>query len=245
MLNDTKNGSKQPIDISVYDVMKCFDSLWVEECINDMFDAGVQNDKLNVLYMLNQNAQVAVKNSSGLTQRETISNIIMQGTVWGGIFCTTTMDKLGKIKYDNPELLYNYKNSVGIPALEMVDDILYIQKCGVDSVKSNQIVNTFIENKKLELGKDKCHKIHCGRKSDLCPDLKVHDEKMQNSVEEKYLGDQIHQSAKNVKTLSKRRAKGYGILSDIIFIIEAIPNGKERLKLVWSLGSPGFSTPLY
>ena len=58
--------------------MKCFDSLWVQECINDMFDAGVQND---IMYMLNQNAQVAVKNSSGLTQRETISNIFMQGTV--------------------------------------------------------------------------------------------------------------------------------------------------------------------
>ena len=32
---------------------------------------------------------------------------------------------------------------VGIPALEMVDDILDIQKCGIDSVKSNQVVNTF------------------------------------------------------------------------------------------------------
>ena len=58
----------------------------------------------------------------------------------------------------------------------------------------------------------------------MCLDLKVHDEKMQNSVEGNYLGDQIHQSAKNVKTLSNQRAKGYGILSDIIFIIEAIPN---------------------
>ena len=89
-----------------------------------------------------------MKNSSGLTQRDTISNIFMQGTVWGGIFCTTAMDKLGKIKYENPELLYSYKNSVGILALEMVNDIPDIQKCGVDSVKSNQIVNTFIENKK-------------------------------------------------------------------------------------------------
>ena len=61
----------------------------------------------------------------------------MQGTVWGGTFCTTAMDKLGKIKYENSELLYSYKNSVGIPTLEMVKDILDIKKCGVDSVKSN------------------------------------------------------------------------------------------------------------
>ena len=196
-----------------------------------MFDAGMKNYKLNVLSLLNQNAQVAVKTSNGLTKRETISNIIMQGTVWGGIFCTTTMDKLGQIKYDNPELLYQYKNSVGIPALEMVDDILDIQKCGIDSVKSNQVVNTFIENKKLELGPNKCHKIHCGKKSVCCPNLKVHDKSMQDSDEERYLGDQIHESAKNVKTLSKRRARGYAILSDIIYIIESIPNGKRKIKV--------------
>ena len=48
ILNETKNGDKEPIDISVYDVEKCFDSLRVQECLNDMFDAGIQNDKLNL-----------------------------------------------------------------------------------------------------------------------------------------------------------------------------------------------------
>ena len=136
------------------------------------------------------------------------------------------MDRLGKNKYENPDILYTYKNSVGIPALEIVDDILDIQKCGIDSVKSNQTINTFIESKKLELGPDKCHRIHIGKQNNMCPDLKVHDKTMQNSVEERYLGDQIHQSAKNVKkTLSKRRARGYAILSDIIYLIDSIPNG--------------------
>ena len=160
ILNDTRNGSKQQIDISVYDIEKCFDSLWVQDCINDIYDAGVQTDKLNVLHMLNQNAKVAVKTSSGLTQRESISNIIMQGTVWGGIFCTTSMDKLSKLKYENPEMLYNYKGIVGVPALEMVDDILDIQKCGIESVKANATVNTFVEHKKLKMGQDKRHKIN-------------------------------------------------------------------------------------
>ena len=83
ILNETKHGSKQPIDISVYDVNKCFDSLWVQECINDMYDAGDRNDKLNILHLLNQNALVAVKTSSGLSERRSIQNVIMQGTVWG------------------------------------------------------------------------------------------------------------------------------------------------------------------
>ena len=99
-----------------------------------MFEAGIQNYQLYVLYLENQNVQVAVKTSSGLTQREAISNTTMQGTVWGGIFCTTKMKRLGTIKYDNPDHLYTYNTSVVIPALEMVDDTLDIQKCGLDSV---------------------------------------------------------------------------------------------------------------
>ena len=70
----------------------------------------------------------------------------MQGTVWGGIFCTTTMDNLGRFKYENPNSLFKYKGIIGVPALEMVDDIIDIQNCGVDSIKSNALVNSFIEH---------------------------------------------------------------------------------------------------
>ena len=44
-------------------------------------------------------------------------------------------------------MLYKYKDSVGVPALEMVDDIADIQKCGTNAVKANAIVNTFVEHK--------------------------------------------------------------------------------------------------
>ena len=43
-MNDAINGSKEPVDIGIYDIDKCFDSLWLDECINDMFEAGIQND---------------------------------------------------------------------------------------------------------------------------------------------------------------------------------------------------------
>ena len=86
---------------------KCFDFMWVQDAINDIYDAGLQSDKLNILHMLSQDAQDAVKTTSGLAKRETISNTIMQGTACGGIFCTTSVDKIGKLKYENPEKLYN------------------------------------------------------------------------------------------------------------------------------------------
>ena len=73
------------------------------------------------------------------------------------------------------------------------------------------------------------HKTHCGKKSICCPNLKVHNKSMQDSVEKKYLGDQIHESAKNVKRLSRKRARGFAILLDIIYIIESIPHGNRKI----------------
>ena len=144
----------EPIDIQVYDVEKCFDSLWLQECINDLYEAGLDNDKLPILFYENQNAKVAIKTQQGITSRVNIKNIVMQGSVWGSLFCTTTMEKLGKLCYENKELLYKYKNVVDVPPLGMVDDILSIQKC-TDAKKINVTINTFIEMKKLTLSQKK------------------------------------------------------------------------------------------
>ena len=55
---------------------------------------------------MNESAEVAVKTPVGTTQRETIRNIMMQGSVWGSLMCTATMDKLPQRLYDSGELLY-------------------------------------------------------------------------------------------------------------------------------------------
>ena len=35
--NSVVKGNAEPVDIQLYDVEKCFDALWMEECINDVF----------------------------------------------------------------------------------------------------------------------------------------------------------------------------------------------------------------
>merc|ERR1719319_1043148 len=101
VMNSVIKGNEQPCEIGVYDLEKAFDSLWAEECINDLFDAGCTDDKLVLMHLENQNAQVAMKTSAGITERESIGNMIMQGTVTGGLSCTTTTDKLAKYCYEN------------------------------------------------------------------------------------------------------------------------------------------------
>ena len=88
ILNSVKRGTEEPVDVCAYDAEKCFDSLWTHECINELYESGLRNDKLAVLFAINKNAQVAIKTSHGMTRRVNISNIIMQGTVWVSMFCT-------------------------------------------------------------------------------------------------------------------------------------------------------------
>ena len=84
----------------------------------------------------------------------------MQGTVWAGMLCTSTMDKLGKLLYDNPAMAYKYREKVVMPPLEMVHEVLTISKCGATSIAMNAVVNSFMTSKKIKLNKIKCAKIH-------------------------------------------------------------------------------------
>ena len=104
--NSVINGTEDHIDVQIFDLEKCFDALWLQECINDLYDTGFDNDKLPLLFLENKNANIAVKTSTGKSNRETIHNVVMQGTVWGSLFCTASMDKLGKLIYQNEDLLF-------------------------------------------------------------------------------------------------------------------------------------------
>ena len=161
--NSVVKGHEKPIDLQVYDVEKCFDSLWLQECINDIYEAGLQNDKLPLLFLENSNAKVAVKTSNGISQRIDIKNIVMQGSVWGSLFCTASVDKLGQLAYENEELLYWYKGAVAVPPLCMVDDILAVQECSKESVQINSVINSFIELKKTNIQQQKVQQNTLGK----------------------------------------------------------------------------------
>ena len=83
--NSSKKGTDNPCDICVYQVRKCFDTLWMSECINDLYESGLTNDKLCLLFHANKSARIAIKSSSGVSERFTIHNKVMQGTVWAGL----------------------------------------------------------------------------------------------------------------------------------------------------------------
>ena len=95
----------------------------------------------------------------------------------------------------------------------------------------NTITNAFTESKKLKYGINKCKKIHIGKETNICPDLKVHHEPMQSSEKETYLGDIIANNGKLNLTIQSRREKGFGMVSEILSILSEIPLGKHKIQI--------------
>ena len=99
VINSVIRGKEDPIDLQIYDLEKAFDALWLEDCLNDLFDSTSEhyhNDKLTLLYESNKVNMVAVKTAVGMTNRVNIPTIVQQGGTWGPILCSNSIDMVGK-----------------------------------------------------------------------------------------------------------------------------------------------------
>ena len=126
--------NKLKLDLQILDYSQCFDSLNLEECINDLFDANLQNDNLSLIYKVNSENEVSIKTEMGKTKRQSVERIVSQGEVLSPIICSVQVGSIGKQCIENNSLLYTYRegiklppfgvtNGVKIPPLGMVDDI--------------------------------------------------------------------------------------------------------------------------
>ena len=237
--------------------------MWLEEALNDLYEAGVQDDKLALIYLANEENHVAVKTPHGLTERKPIQRVVMQGGVFGPIKCSVQVDTIGKECIENEKHLYKYKDSVGIPPLGMVDDLIAVAECGTESLLLNSFINAKTNVKKLQFGIDKCHKIHIGANHQKCPELfidkweeienvdsvEVHDvckdvSKINETKQEKYLGDLICDNGKNAKNIAQRTGKGSGIVNQIMSILSDICFGKYQFQIALLLRNSLFLSSL-
>ena len=61
IINEVKNGKANDSDFQFIDVIKCFDELAYCEIYNDLWEAGIQNDKFSLLVKLDKKCNVVVK----------------------------------------------------------------------------------------------------------------------------------------------------------------------------------------
>ena len=233
-INSVIKGKLESIDIQIYDIEKCFDSLWLEECFNDIFDTLPDenlNDQISLLYKTNETNLVSVKTPVGLTDRVDLPYIVQQGGTWGSLLCANSIDTLGKQCRDTGNFNYLFREKTSIPPLGFIDDLTGIAKCGTDSLELNVFLTTKIELKNLVFGKNKCARMHVGKQRCECKSLKVHGYEMQDVSEFTYLGDLVSADGRNNKNIKDRSNKGIGLISKIFNILHSVSFGTHSIDI--------------
>ena len=215
---------KLNIDVNLYDIEQCFDSIWLQEALNDLYNSGVNSRNLNILFNGNSKTRMLVKTRLGNTDRVMLENLVMQGSVPGPILCSNQLSKLSNKMFKEGSV-YMYLKKIPVPALIMVDDIATIQTCGsIESMDLNIKCESFVKSKKLkfQVEKGKCQYVHIG--NDKCKskyfanNYKIFEEKSA-----KYLGDYI---SNDTDVLYEKRAqKAMGYVSTCIAMTSEISLG--------------------
>ena len=79
-LIDEGRRLKQPVYFFFADLVKCFDRLWLRDCLNDLHDCGMREREIGLLYKLNEKAYFKVDTPAGKTEEIAVEEIVKQGT---------------------------------------------------------------------------------------------------------------------------------------------------------------------
>ena len=119
----------EPVVLQIYDYKQMFDAISLQDALSDAFDTGIQDDNLALIYKANTEVKMSVNTRNGLTERQTLNNVILQGDIFSSILASIQVDKICK---DVATLGhgYLYKDTLPITMLAMVDDMIGVAEVG-------------------------------------------------------------------------------------------------------------------
>ena len=104
------------------DAVKCFDKLWLQDCIIELAKLGYNKNDLEILYKLNETAQVKINAPYGDTENIETKEVVKHGTTYGPIMCCASTARVNEI---GEKVICNYGNiEIGMPVF--MDDIAVI-----------------------------------------------------------------------------------------------------------------------
>ena len=234
-----KSKNQKPVLLQIYDHSQMFDSMNLKFAISDMFEAGLKNGDLQLLYEGNKKIHMAVNTPDGPTQRNTIENCVLQGDTFGSLLASVQVDSIGK-ECAETEYGYKYQNILPIGMLGLVDDTICISEAGHKAKMMNAFFNVKTAEKTLQFGSKKCKTMIVGKnieeihRNKLSVDQwsvehkkeKYSEEthlvesyigkvEMEQCDEQKYLGFTISNVDNNMTNIRSVRNKSFGTIKTI------------------------------
>ena len=140
---------KQTTYLTFADVQKCFDKLWLQDGIKDLWLCGTDLRDAVMIKNLNAVAHITIDTPVGITEEFSVENIVKQGTVYAVDICAATMDHINKTSYGIKTM---YGPDLEINALAFVDDVASggnvmtanntVESCAVLEQKKKIVMNT-------------------------------------------------------------------------------------------------------
>ena len=124
-----------------------------------MYENGVKNDVLDLIYKMNHKTEIVVKTPFGDCNPIFVENIVRQGIVLGPVLNNCSLDKVCH------ESESYQSGDVNIKSLEFVDDIADPNDCLFQARKSNSIIVSVQEQTKLTFAAEKCKLLKIGLRS--------------------------------------------------------------------------------
>ena len=159
------NKKKKPIVLQIYDYAQMFDSINLQEALSDIYDYGLDDDNLSLIHLANKEVHMSVKTPGGLTDRQVLKNLVLQGDTWGSILASVQVDTIAK-DVEEADLGYLYKESLPVSILGLVDDMLGVSEVGFKAQQMNVVLNVKSAEKGLQFGVKKCKSMIVGKKQE-------------------------------------------------------------------------------
>ena len=210
----------QPLFLTVYDIKKCFDSLWLEDCINSLWENGVQNDNLYLIYLLNKKASITVKTPLGNASPFVIKNFVKQGTVLGPILNNCSLDRI--CKEGNG---YQF-GQVNIKPFKFVDDLADPNHSSMSAHVSNSVIEQIQFEKRLLRNVSFLLLVLI----DAGYTLDINGRTIKHVSTVKYLGDILNTQGSNVDMIKSRVDRCHGSVTELISLCKEAHSGNNKLK---------------
>ena len=69
--------------ITFIDLEKCFDKLWLQSGITELWKGGMNHQDAEMILQMNEKAKILINTPVGMTEMIEIPNCVKQGTIYG------------------------------------------------------------------------------------------------------------------------------------------------------------------
>ena len=214
------------------DMTKCFDKLWLEDGVLELWRAGLDATDARIILEMNRKARAVIETPVGKTEEIVLDNVCKQGTVFAVQIGCKTMERVNGIR---TRAVTCFGPHLNIESLTYVDDIAGGgNKETVETTITN--CSALEEKKKASVNLEKSKWMRVGTKNKI-EEMKAEVKcgRLDEVSKYKYLGTWINNKATCSINIEKRKNNGEGAMKEISQMTHVSKVGNQEVPLKLAL----------